>query len=454
MSVLTLRDAAAGPAGRVDVRVVDGVVTRIGAHLGPADGERLDCAGAAVLPGLHDHHVHLLATAAAVESVVCGPPRVSGLADLASALNEATPVNGWIRGVGYDDGIGPLDRAVLDGLRSDVPVRVQHRGGSLWVLNSAAVTALRLDDADLVGIERDAAGCPTGRLWRLDDWLRDRLGCAAKPDLTALSVRLAAHGITGVTDATPNLSADAVQLLTSGRLAQRVTLLGDPAGRAPWKIVVSDHELPGLDELRSHIAAVRPRPVALHCVTRAALVLTLTALREVGVRRGDRIEHAAVCPPDVAVQLAELGVAVVTQPSLIARRGDDYLDRVDAEDATALWPFASLLAAGVAVGCSSDAPYGDVNPWQAIAAAADRRTPSGRILGAAERVPAQTALKRFLTVPQDPGGAARAVRAGAVADLIVLDRPLADALQDPNEVRVRHTIIGGRIVHSLEGAPA
>ena len=454
MSGLTLRDAAVEPFGLVDIHVLDGVVHGVGAELRPADGEWLDCAGAAVLPGLHDHHVHLLASAAAADSVMCGPPSVSGAADLARALRAATPRGGWIRGVGYDDGLGPLDRGALDRLRSDLPMRVQHRGGSLWVLNSAGVEALGLDEVDLAGVERDAAGRPTGRLWRLDGWLRERIGSAAPPDLASLSARLASRGVTGVTDATPDLSVDVVQLLTGGAVAQRVTLLGDPAGRAPWKIVVSDHELPGLDELRFRILAARPRPVALHCVTRAALVLTVTALREAGVRRGDRIEHAAVCPPEVAMQLAGLGVTVVTQPSLVARRGDDYLERVDADEVAVLWPFASLLAAGVAVGCSSDAPYGDLDPWHTVAAAVDRRAPSGRVLGAAERVPARLALERFLTAPQDPGGARREVRSGTVADLIVLDRPLADALRDPSAVQVRYTIIGGRLVHSLEAVPA
>jgi predicted amidohydrolase YtcJ len=157
-----------------------------------------------------------------------------------------------------------------------------------------------------------------------------------------------------------------------------------------------------------------------------------------------------VCPPELAVQLAELGLTVVTQPSLLSLRGDDYVERVDAEDLPALWPFASLLAAGVPVGCSSDAPYGNLDPWQTIASAVERRTPSNLVVGEAERVPASVALTRFLTAAGDPGGEPRRIARGADADLIVLDRPLADALRRPQDVRVRHTLIGGRVVHSLE----
>lgn len=96
----------------------------------------------------------------------------------------------------------------------------------------------------------------------------------------------------------------------------------------------------------SHAAG---RPVAVHCVTRESLLLTLAALDVCGVLRGDRIEHTAVVPVEVRAELARAGVRVVTQPSFIARRGDDYLARVDPDDVDLLYPYASLLAAGGAV---------------------------------------------------------------------------------------------------------
>ena len=119
-----------------------------------------------------------------------------------------------------------------------------------------------------------------------------------------------------------------------------------------------------------------------------------------------------------------------------------------------LWPFASLLRAGVRVGCSSDAPYGSPDPWWAMATAAERRAPSGRIVGPGEAVPVRAALAGFLTSPADPGGRPREIRVGGTSDVIVLDRPLADALRDPGAVVVRQTVIGGRLVHEDEPVPA
>jgi len=449
---------------RVDVRIDGGVIGAI-----EPSSRRVDGGGAALLPGLHDHHVHLLATAAALDSVVAGPPQVRSRADLVAALAAA---DGWVRAVGYDESVaGPLDRAAVDGLRADTPVRIQHRSGALWTLNSAAVEALGLDDAADAGtdlpeaVERDAAGRVTGRVWRGDDWLGDRMRAAgvhrSAPVLARVGTLLARCGVTGVTDATPTQSPATIGALSAahltGALPQRITLLAADAERVPgraWavgpaKIVVADHALPGLDELTDRIRAARAqdRAVAVHCVTHEALLLTLAALEDVGVRPGDRVEHAAVAPPEAVRRLAAAGVAVVTQPSLPALRGDEYLDGVDAADRPYLWPYRSLLDAGVRVGCSSDAPYGDPDPWAGVRAAVRRRTPSGRPIGAGERVTAAVALAGYLSAPEHPGGPPRAVRPGQPADLVLLDAPLAEVLADPDASRVRATLVGGQVVH-------
>ena len=83
-------------------------------------------------------------------------------------------------------------------------------------------------------------------------------------------------------------------------------------------------------------------------------------------------------PVELVAALRDLGLVVVTQPSLVAARGDQYLADVDADDVAHLWRCGSLLAAGVGVAAGSDAPYGDADPWRAIAAARDRTTAVGR----------------------------------------------------------------------------
>jgi predicted amidohydrolase YtcJ len=452
---LLLRSAELNGGAIRDVRVFGGRIVEIEPHLAHRGERVMECDGGALVPGLHDHHCHLLACAAAQESVPCGAPDVRTAEELGRALRAASPRDGWIRGVGYHESVaGSLDRTVLDALSSNAAVRVQHRSGALWILNSRALDELALDASSPEGVERDAAGRPTGRLWRLDAWLRERLDVDAIPDLGELSRRLASYGITGVTDATPDLDEGGLRALASASFRQRVTLLGAspsdvPATMTsgPRKIVLADHSLLSYDTLVQHIARARPRPVALHCVTRVSLFLALTALAEVGSRPGDRIEHASVAPPEAVAIISGLGLAVVTQPAFIASRGDDYLDAVDDEDADFLWPFRSFLEAGVPVGCGSDAPYASLDPWLAVRTAVNRRAPSGRVVVPKERITPGEALAAYLSEAISPGGPPRRIEVGRTADLVILDGSLRQVLDNPAQERVRMTMLGGRPVY-------
>jgi predicted amidohydrolase YtcJ len=186
--------------------------------------------------------------------------------------------------------------------------------------------------------------------------------------------------------------------------------------------------------------------VAVHCVTREALILLLAALDQAGARAGDRIEHAALVPAELICRLRDLGLAVVTQPGFLAHRGDGYLRDVPAGDRADLYRARSLIDAGVPCALSSDAPYGPVDPWAVIAAAVGRRTPSGRIAGAAERLTAQQSLDAYLGAAEDPGGPPRTVAPGTPADLVLLRVPRAEALARPSADLVAATIIGGAVL--------
>ena len=176
-------------------------------------------------------------------------------------------------------------------------------------------------------------------------------------------------------------------------------------------------------------------------------MLTLTALREVGARHGDRIEHGAVVPGELFPDLAHLGLCVVTQPAFVPARGDAYLAEVDPSDVPDLWRCRSLLDAGIPVAAGTDAPFGPLDPWRAIAAAIDRRTATGVLLGPGENVAPAQALRLSLGRATDPGGSPRMVTPNAPADLCLLDRPLPDVLRRPRAGNVRATIAGGAVVH-------
>jgi predicted amidohydrolase YtcJ len=210
-----------------------------------------------------------------------------------------------------------------------------------------------------------------------------------------------------------------------------------PAGltAGPCKIVLADSGLPGLDDLteRIRIAHAAGRPVAVHSVTREALVLLLAALDAAGRMPGDRVEHAALVPAGLVGALR--GLRVVTQPGFLADRGDDYLRNVPESDHDDLYRCRSLLDAGVPVALSSDAPYGPLDPWLVMAAAARRRTPSGAVIGPGERLPPEAALAGFMD--------GRRVAPGERADLLLLKRPLSEQLAAPTPDAVRAVMIAG-----------
>ena len=451
---------------KVDVRLADEQVTEIANALPPRAGEEIyDANGGALLPGLHDHHIHLLALAAAHASTGCGPPSVVDRSSLQAAIKNAT-VNsdGWIRGIGYDDSVaGPLERTGLDALCSTVPIRIQHRSGALWIVNSLAADALRLDEADTPpGVEKDYRGRATGRLFRLDAWMRSRLPPPSPPNLAPVGQLLARFGVTGVTDATPTTGTEELALLSaaarSGALPQRVTVMGhldtpvpsEPTfSRGAVKILLDEPTLPPFDALCEQIDKAHRggRAVAVHCVTTAVLVFTLAAFREAGSRGGDRIEHASVAPPDTLPLLRSLGITVVTQPNFIAERGDRYRVEVEPGDRPWLYRVAGLLDEGIPVGGGTDAPYGTANPWIAIRAAVERATASGATLGRNERVSPERALALFLTPWENPGGSPKRVTPGIPGDLCLLRRPWAVCRLSLDATDVAATWIGGRLVH-------
>jgi len=455
-----------------DVRIEGGRIVEVAAGLRRSAGEELlDAAGGEVLPGLHDHHVHLRATAAAARSVRVGPPNVVGRAEMAAVLREAAAELGpgeWVRAVGYHDTVaGPLDRFVLDAMVGERPVRVQHRSGALWVLNSAGMAALGVDGDWPEGAERDPDGAPNGRLFRLDAWLRERW--PASPDagatLRAVSEAALARGVTGLTEATPDLARAEVNALSAavaaGDVAQRLTVMapadvdvpvGARVGRGPVKVLLDDLTLPVPDELAAQLAPARRAglPVAVHCVTAVQLVVVLAALARVGTVPGDRLEHAAVVPTDLMAEVVRLSLTVVTNPAFVETRGDEYLTEVDPVDLPALYRAGSLLGAGVALGAGTDAPFGPSDPWVAVRAAVRRTTGLGRLLGPREGVPLRRAVALFGGRADAPA-VARTVTPGQPADLCVLAGPLDDdAVLGPGGPGVTATVVAGQVCFTSE----
>jgi predicted amidohydrolase YtcJ len=460
-----IRRAALGQRAAVDVRSANGLVSEIGPGLEAAPGETvLEAEGGALLPGLHDHHLHLMALAAAIHSVRCGPPQVGNADELSRALHAAPGHTQWIRGIGYHESVaGELERTALDRIAPARPVRIQHRSGALWILNSQALVQLRLDEGiDARGVERDEHGHATGRLYRLDAWLRERLGRQDAPSLAQVSQQLAGFGVTGLTDATPGNDDAQLTLFEAaaeaGELRQRLVVMGADRlrtaqhpriERGARKFLLHEDELPPFDELQEELRDTHRggRSVAIHCVTRAELVFALEALSAAGAQPGDRIEHAAIAPPELARRMAELGVCVVTQPNFVRERGDVYLREVDPSDRPWLYRCGQLIGSGVATGGGTDAPFGEPDPWLAMQAAVDRRSAEGELIGADEALTPERALALFTSAPGAPGASPRSIEVRGPADFCLLERPWSAARNSLCCDAVAATVCAGELIY-------
>jgi predicted amidohydrolase YtcJ len=355
-----------------NVRIGQSLIQSLGDN-GPKAGDLvIDAAGNLLLPGLHDHHTHLIAYAASLLSVKCGPPDITSESNLVSALRSG-PGTHWLRGTGYHESVLPhLDRQWLDTYAPDRPIRIQHRTGRLWVLNSRAMAIIEKAALSLAPHERDRLTSDDGRLYDVDELL-GKLTRSDPPPVAQASRNLAALGITGINDMTPSNSPETwawfAHLRHNHELLQKVRMSGLPTlSNCPetpgltvgeTKIHLHESALPDFLEFVSTIAAshAKHRNVAVHCVTEVELVFTLSALRTAGTLIGDRIEHGSVIPPALIEPLRELELRVITQPNFIYERGDAYIRDVPRPEHAFLYRIGSLATAGIATAFGTDLPF-------------------------------------------------------------------------------------------------
>ena len=443
---------------RLDVRFNDKIL-ELNSSIQPApDEDVIDAKGGALLPGLHDHHMHFLATAAWANSVDCGAVDITGPEELGRLLKQQSG-SGWLRGVNYHESIaGELQVRALDELADHRPIRIQHRSGKVWMLNSAAIELLQLQQyADIDGVEVDSSGAVTGRLFRLDGWLRERLAADLVSDISSLSRQLSSYGVTGFTDTSATNSQQTAQLFADwqakGVIQQDVVLMGDDSLDAgPLKVILDEDSLPQLDDLvrRLQRARERGRSIAFHCVSHLELLFALSALDQVPADPRDRIEHGAIVYDEMLPQLQQRGVSVVTQPGFLWQRGDQYLKDLAPREVAVLYRNRTLQEAGVNTVVSSDAPYGPVNPWQVMDAASRRTTRSGAIIGNEERIHPDDSLRGYLLHAHGLQEPKREIKIGAMADFCLLQQPWCEAKKRVAEVEVQVTVRAGEVVFGRE----
>lgn len=173
------------------------------------------------------------------------------------------------------------------------------------------------------------------------------------------------------------------------------------------------------------------------------------------------LAHLQVVQPSDVPRFARLGATANIQPLWAAH--EPQMDELTIpflgpERAAWQYPFGALLRSGARLAAGSDWPVSSPDPLQGIHVAVNRVAPGagdtpvflpGERIGLAEALTAYTAGSAYVNHLDDTGE----VRAGALADLVVLDRdPFAGPAEAIALTRVAMTYVGGARVYAAQEA--
>ncbi len=197
--------------------------------------------------------------------------------------------------------------------------------------------------------------------------------------------------------------------------------------------------------------------IAIHAQGDEGIADTLDAFEAVlGSRsanpRRHRIEHGGCLYPDLLDRAATLNIPIAVQPVFFSELGDGFVEAFGVDTAHQLYPFKSMLNAGMSIGGSSDCPVSNLDPRLGLRDAIMRQTPSGIKLGPQEALTADEALRMYtrgsayLSFDEDKNGT---IELGKHADFTVMGKdPRRVSPEDIPQIPFTMTVVGGEIVWS------
>jgi predicted amidohydrolase YtcJ len=459
----------------------------------------INCDGKTLIPGFFDAHCHIQAFAEALVSLDLSPSaKVHSIWDINDRIRESTnqfPVGDWIRGKSYNEfNLAEKrhpNRWDLDAAAPLHPVKLTHRSGHAHVLNSLALKLVGISEEteDPPGgvIDRDPnSGMPTGILYGLGSYLAGKIPPLDRAELergvASGSQKLLSFGVTSVQDASfangpeqwrqferwkdqalfqPRLTMmTGLDAFSRGARASCVTRLDPAELRLGGVKIIADEATGSLhpcqEELDQAVAAIHEAgcQAAIHAVEEevieaACRAIELALQKKTRQHPRHRIEHCSVCGPGLLRRLERLGVVVVTQPSFVYGSGDRYLQTVPRDRLEHLYPFGSMLEAGLLVGAGSDCPIADPNPMAGVFAAVTRKSKNGLRLpqpgiSVLDALRMHTISAAAASFEEEIKGS---IAPGKLADIVMLsDDPLSTDADRLKDIGVLITVLGGRIV--------
>ncbi|WP_028814024.1 amidohydrolase [Streptomyces flavidovirens] len=398
--------------------------------------EVIDLEGALVTPAFTDAHVHTTSTGLALTGLdLSGARSLAGALELVRAHATAAPAGRMLLGHGWDatrwPEQRPPSRAELDEAAGGQPLYLPRID-----VHSAVVTTALLDlvpgvtglagyhpDAPLTAAAhhavRAAAHSAVAPAQRAEAQ-RAALAHAASLGIGTVH-ECAGPGISSEEDFTGllKLAAERPGPRVFGYWAEQVADAKDAARVRELGAAGAAGDLFVDGSLGSHTACLHsPYADAAHTgaayLDTAAVAAHVTACTEAGLQAGfhaigdaaltsvvdgvraaaeklglariraarHRVEHAEMLTPATIAAFAEFGLTASVQPAFDAAWGGEdgmYAQRLGAERARTLNPYAALLRAGVPLAFGSDSPVTPLDPWGTVRAAAFHRTPEHRV---------------------------------------------------------------------------
>ncbi|WP_394686008.1 amidohydrolase [uncultured Microbacterium sp.] len=469
----------------VDLVIADGRIADIAptGNLRPT-GPVIDGEGGWLLPGLWDHHVHVLQWALAASRVPLG--EVASARDAATIMALAPESDGRRVGSGFRDGLWPdaPSLELLDATTRGVPTYLINADvHSVW-MNTAAFRREGFEPvASGMLVEEDAFEI-SRRLNAVD-------AAVADAAVERMARTAAARGVVGLVDLDMTWNDEPWQRrAASGFDTLRISYgtypqdldraiaeglrTGDPVrgstnglvrvgplkaitdGSLGTRTAACAHHYPG-DTGNHGLLTVPPEQLvdmmtrataagldcAIHAIGDVANAHALDAYALTGAV--GTIEHAQLVAHADIPRFARLGVAASVQPEH-ALDDRDMTDAIWAEQSAQPYPLRALADSGANLRFGSDAPVAPLDPWAAMASAVFRTRDGRDAWQPHQRVGIDTAI-----AASTAGGstAPAEISPGAVADLVIVGAdPLTADERGLRAMPVRATLLAGRVTHS------
>jgi predicted amidohydrolase YtcJ len=455
--------------------------------------ERVDLGGAVVLPAFADCHVHLTDTGYFSGTRDLGTVR--SYAEFADAVARIPNDAGMVLGGQYDesgwrDG-GVADAVPLEAAHPRARALLSRIDGHSCIVNRATLDWLDLP-ADLPGIERDASGAPTGKLFLAANWHAQSVFMAqipvrARRDAERRAVELAlSRGVLHLHAQLVGFARDAYaeeveslralpakihpkicepdaalaqsfglpyvggDVFLDGSIGSRTAALCDPYRDAGTcgALRFSD------DELLGYFAQAEALGIAagVHAIGDAAIEQCIRVWERVlGGKpspRGCRhfIEHFEIATPEHIAACARMGIAVSMQPQFDALWGGDrgmYETRLGSRRRRSMNALARIEEAGVLLCGGDDSPVCRLDSLAGMQACVDHHESESRLDPHRALAAYTVNAARFGYAENHSGN----LEKNLCADLVVLDRDPLDGARFRN-CRVLQTWADGAPVFS------